>query len=91
MKTLLALIFGILAFLGVFWLDSLLVNYLVSLIPTDWQAFCSVLLWILAIVWTTGIAILVGIIVSGVFIMIFENIGFRKRQKSYFTQQFKNR
>jgi len=91
MKLLLSLILGILAFVGVFWLDSLLINYLVNLIPKDWQEICEVLLWILAFLWTTTIAIILGILVGSIMYSIFDNINLTKRKKKYFKQQFKYR
>jgi len=91
MQLLLSLIFGILAFAGVFWLDSLLIDYLVNLIPEDWQEICKVLLWILAFLWTTTIAIILGILVGSIVYSIFDNINLAKRKKKYFKQQFKYR
>ena len=63
MKLILTIIGGLLGFFGIFYIDKLLINLLLDLIPkssADWIPLIKLVLWFLAIVWTTYLAIIVG-------------------------------
>lgn len=68
MKGLISLIAGALTAFGVFYLDSLLINWIITIIPKsaeEWYGIIRVVLWICTIGWTLGIAVVIGTLVGG--------------------------
>ena len=68
MKGLISLIAGVLTAFGVFYIDSLLINWIITILPKsaeEWYGIIRVVLWICAIGWTLGIAVVIGTLVGG--------------------------
>ena len=69
MKTLISFVLGIAAFCAVFYMDSILINFIIKQIPYrahEWFGLIKIGLWVLALIWTSGIAILIGILVGSI-------------------------
>lgn len=67
MKGLISVIAGVLTAFGIFYLDSLFINWIISEIPKsaeEWYGIIAVVLWIFAISWTVGIAIVMGMFIG---------------------------
>jgi hypothetical protein len=69
MKTIISIIVGILGAIGVFYLDSLLINWILRQFPgsvSEWLGIIKIILWILAFAWTVGIAIVIGVFAGAI-------------------------
>lgn len=73
MKLIITILGGLLGFFGIFYLDGLIINFLLDLIPNssaDWIPLIKFILWFLAIIWTTYIAIIMGSIFATVTVFL---------------------
>lgn len=72
MKIIISIVAGLLTAWGIFYLDSLFINWIISDLTGNTYSLVKIGLWIIAIAWTTGLAILLGIII-GTFVNIVLN------------------
>ena len=73
MKSVISIIVGILVFIGIFCIDGAIIKYILDLFPrsaADWLPLLKVILWICAIIWTTGLAIILSML-AGALVRIF--------------------
>ncbi len=66
MKTLISIVIGILAFIGIFYLDGMLIDWVVGPIgDAGTRHLLKIGLWVVAIMFTSGLAIWIGILAGG--------------------------
>ena len=68
MKVIISLVVGLITFLGVFYLDSLFINWIISELPKsagEWFGIIKVVLWFFAFCWTIGIALVLATLIGG--------------------------
>jgi hypothetical protein len=64
-KNVIAFVFAIVSFIGVFWMDKIVINWIViHIFSNDLRIIMKIVLWILAIIWTTAIAVLFGYVIG---------------------------
>jgi len=83
MRIIVSIIAGLLAAWGIFLLDSLFINWIISDLTGTTHSLVRIGLWIVAIAWTTWLAILLGVMIG-----TFVNIAIEAFQE---TRKRKNR